>query len=224
MTSKKKPSQTASNQIMNVPNGLTAARFVLAILVCVFVPMQKYEMALALFIVAATTDWMDGYWARKYGQITQFGRVFDPFVDKVIISGAFVLLAVEPGSGIPGWVAVIVVCRELLVTALRGYMEGEGIDFSAKWSGKWKMVLQCVAVVASLVALIRVRNYLEIVGGELPVHYVEGFGRINLKAFLEGNFEWLYWVLTISVWAAVILTVYSGLVYVLAAMKHLRKR
>ncbi len=102
--------------------------------------------------MAAGTDWLDGYWARKYGQVTTLGRILDPFVDKIIICGTFIFLAAVPDSGVAAWMAVVIVGRELLVTALRSYLEGEGADFSAIMSGKLKMVLQCVAVLVSLYA------------------------------------------------------------------------
>ena len=112
-------------RILNVPNVLTAARLVLAIVV--FVLLQLHEpnflAAFVIFVLAAATDWVDGYWARRFGQVTQVGRVFDPFVDKIIICGAFILLAAEPRSGIAPWMAVLVVARELLVTGLGGGVE-----------------------------------------------------------------------------------------------------
>jgi CDP-diacylglycerol---glycerol-3-phosphate 3-phosphatidyltransferase len=218
--------QQASTQIYNVPNALTLARFVLAILVFVMIPLQRYEMALILFVVAASTDWMDGYWARKYDQVTQLGRVFDPFVDKIIICGAFVLLAVEPGSGIAGWIAVVVVGRELLVTALRGYMEAQGIDFSAKWSGKWKMVFQCLAVIVSLYSLMQVRDSIFKAireGKAISEKSLSRFGEVDLAEFYAGDHRWMYFLLLGSIWVAVLLTIYSGLVYMVAAAKHLRK-
>ncbi len=64
---------------------------------------------------------MDGYWARKYGQVTKLGRIFDPFVDKIIICGTFIALVEVPESGVASWMATIVVGRELLVTSLRGH-------------------------------------------------------------------------------------------------------
>ena len=101
-----------------------------------------------LFAIAAGTDWVDGYWARRYGQVTQLGRILDPFADKIIICGTFIFLAAVPPSGdaddsaseVTAWMAVVVVAREMLVTALRSFFEEHGADFSAKWSGKWKMV------------------------------------------------------------------------------------
>src|SRR3954468_9836000 len=88
----------ASNTIVNVPNVLTTLRLVLAIVVFSLLPWQQFEttaVALAVFVIAAGTDWIDGYWARKYNQITKLGRVLDPFVDKVIICGAYIILAAE---------------------------------------------------------------------------------------------------------------------------------
>lgn len=191
---------SSSNTIVNVPNLLTAARFVLAVVVFVLIPLGHYAAATIVFVLAAGTDWIDGWWARKYGQVTKLGRIFDPFVDKIIICGTFTFLAAEAGSGILPWMAVVVMGREMLVTAIRGVIEQQGGDFSANFSGKLKMVFQCVAVVASLVAL----RYLQQVGSrtaELP--------------------PWLFWTLTIFVWLAVLSTVQSGLVYIIAAARTL---
>src|SRR6476469_2992701 len=93
----------ASNTIVNVPNVLTTLRLILAIVVFALLPWQQFQMtvaALVVFVVAAGTDWIDGYWARKYNQITKLGRVLDPFVDKIIICGAYITLAAEQlGAG-----------------------------------------------------------------------------------------------------------------------------
>ncbi|REK15751.1 MAG: CDP-diacylglycerol--glycerol-3-phosphate 3-phosphatidyltransferase [Planctomycetota bacterium] len=184
----------AKQQLFNVPNQLTALRLLLSIVLFVFVALEYYLTSMVLFIIAAGTDWADGYWARKYGQVTNVGRIFDPFVDKIIICGTFIFLAAVPGSGIAAWMAVVVVGRELLVTALRSYLEGEGADFSASRSGKLKMVLQCVAAALSLFALYR--------GAERP--------------------EALDWALVASVWGAVLLTLYSGVAYIQRAFVLLR--
>ena len=139
-------SKTAS--VYNVPNALTSIRFALAIAVMVLIPLGHFTSALVLFSIAAATDWMDGYWARKYGQVTKLGRIFDPFVYKIIICGAFIALVEVNQSGVASWMATVVVARELLVTSLRGMIEASGGDFSASQLGKWKMVLQCAAVIA----------------------------------------------------------------------------
>ncbi|MCI0360543.1 MAG: CDP-diacylglycerol--glycerol-3-phosphate 3-phosphatidyltransferase [Planctomycetaceae bacterium] len=188
-----------SSTILNVPNVLTTARFVLAIVVFVLIPLQQYLAATVVFVIAAGTDWLDGWWARKYSQITKLGRIFDPFVDKIIICGTFIFLAAEGGSGIAPWMAVVVMAREMLVTALRGFIEQQGGDFSAQMSGKLKMVFQCAAVVASLLALYHYH---------LPVTQP----------------TWLKWALPISVWLAVISTVWSGLEYIVAAARILGRK
>ncbi|MCU0962286.1 MAG: CDP-diacylglycerol--glycerol-3-phosphate 3-phosphatidyltransferase [Pirellulaceae bacterium] len=187
--------QSIHGQFFNVPNQLTTARLVLSCVVFVLIPFHYYWSAMLVFLVAASTDWVDGYWARRYGQVTKLGRVFDPFVDKFIICGAFILLVAEPGSGIQAWMAVLVVGREMLVTSLRSFIEQSGGDFSAQMAGKLKMVFQCIAVVASLLVLTFTPH-------DPPA--------------------WLSVALIVAVWLAMLSTVYSGIGYVLAAAKHFR--
>ena len=178
-----------SVSIYNVPNALTSMRFGLAIAVMALIPTGHYLAALVIFVIAASTDWMDGYWARKYGQVTKLGRIFDPFVDKIIICGTCIALVAIPNSPVASWMATVIVGRELLVTSLRGMIEGAGGDFSANQLGKWKMVLQCGAVISLLAALI-----------EPEVAILDQIG----LAFL---------------WSAIALTVYSGIDYSRAAAK-----
>jgi len=186
MTESTKPS------IYNVPNALTSIRFGLAIAVMVLIPMGQYLAGLIIFVIAASTDWMDGYWARKYGQVTKLGRIFDPFVDKIIICGTFIALVEVDGSYVASWMATIVVGRELLVTSLRGMIEGSGGDFSASQLGKWKMVLQCGAVIATLVMLLNQDN------------------------------DVLKWTAVGFLWSAIALTVFSGIDYSRAAARVMR--
>jgi CDP-diacylglycerol--glycerol-3-phosphate 3-phosphatidyltransferase len=192
--------------IVNVPNLLTAARFALSVVVFVLIPLQQYVAALIMFVIAASTDWVDGWWARKYGQVTKLGRIFDPFVDKIIICGTFIFLAAEPQSGIAPWMAVVVMGREMLVTAIRSVVEGQGGDFSAAMAGKLKMVFQCAAVVASLLVL---RHWQQAgLSNEISI----------------GPPAWLSYALLLSVWLAVISTVYSGLEYVVAAARMMSRQ
>ena len=149
-----------SARVLNVPNVVTLARIVLSIVMFAFLSIGWYQTSFVLFVITAVTDWFDGYWARKYQQITQLGRVLDPFADKLFICGTFIFLActrpfadgTNP-AGIADWMAVVIVGRELLVTTLRTFVEQSGGDFSAKWIGKWKMVLQCLAAGWSIVQL-----------------------------------------------------------------------
>jgi CDP-diacylglycerol--glycerol-3-phosphate 3-phosphatidyltransferase len=148
---------------MNIPNQLTLARLLLAVVFFFLValvgnPQSGWGPGLLnacfwIFLAAVVTDFVDGYLARRWQQVTVFGRIFDPFVDKVLIVGAFVMLAgptfrTAEGqtTGIYPWMAVVVLARELLVSALRGESERAGIDFSADWAGKIKMIVQSVAL------------------------------------------------------------------------------
>lgn len=188
-----------STTIDNVPNRISAARLVLSVIVFAMISVGWYWGALVGFIIAAGTDWVDGWWARRYGQVTQLGRILDPFCDKILICGTYILLAVAMRDRFPwyasitGWMAVLVVARELLVTALRSFIEQSGGDFSAKLAGKLKMWLQCIAVAASLVAL--------------------------AQPSLAESPAWLGWVLGVSVWLALVSTVQSGAEYVAAAWR-----
>lgn len=136
--------------VWNVPNQISAARIVVALVCFVTICLGWYLTSLVLFLVAAVSDMVDGYLARRFNQITQLGRILDPFADKVIVCGTFILLGATAGSLVAGWMAVVVTARELLVTALRGLIEGRDMDFSARQAGKWKMVLQCAAIAMSL--------------------------------------------------------------------------
>jgi len=144
--------------IVNLPNVLTASRFVLAMVLFVLIAWQEsipgvWLWCLVVFAAAAVTDYFDGYYARKLGLTSTLGRNLDPLVDKVLVCGAFTFLLVVKDSGLEAWMVVVVVARELIITSLRGFLESQGVRFGADWLGKIKMVLQCVALFAIFVAL-----------------------------------------------------------------------
>jgi CDP-diacylglycerol--glycerol-3-phosphate 3-phosphatidyltransferase len=171
---------------------LSAARLVLAIVLFGVIEQERYAAATVLFLVAASTDWVDGWWARRFHQVSRLGRIFDPLVDKVIVCGGFILLAARGGtSAILPWMAVVVVVRELVVTAIRAEMERTGHDFSAAFSGKLKMVLQCAAIA------------LELFDRASPGQVVGGLSVQSIAVA--------------AAWAAVAATVWSGLEYLVAA-------
>ena len=143
------------------PNRITALRFLgaLALFAILAVLVEKaldgrdanrllLQAAFWLFLATAASDVLDGYLARRGNQITAFGRIADPFVDKVLIMGVMVFLAVLPWTQrwFPAWIVVVILAREFLVTGLRGYVESLGSQFPADWFGKVKMVIQCTAV------------------------------------------------------------------------------
>lgn len=187
---------------LNLPNQVTYLRILGAIVMFVAIVWEYYLVAFVLFALAAATDWLDGYFARKYGQVTVLGRILDPFADKVIICGTFIFLAAVPQMakvpwGLRPWMVVVMVGRELLVTAIRSFIEEEGFDFSAALSGKLKMVLQCLAAPACLFYLYWWSHYQ------------------TVPAWVSGT-------MALLVWGAVLQTVYSGLIYVVAAIRLVR--
>jgi CDP-diacylglycerol--glycerol-3-phosphate 3-phosphatidyltransferase len=184
------------DRVWTVPNMLSALRLLLAFILFAAIERSAWPAALGLFLVAASTDWVDGWWARRFGQVSRLGRIFDPLVDKVIVCGAFVLLADRAGSAILPWMALVVVVRELVVTAVRAEMERAGSDFSAAFSGKLKMLLQCAAIGLEL----GVRAGVEV--------RIGGVGLPTLA----------HW----CAWAAVVATVWSGAEYLVAARSLLR--
>ncbi len=181
----------ALDRVWTIPNLLSLARLVLAIVLFIVLERGAAAAATVLFVIAASTDWVDGWWARRFNQVSRLGRIFDPLVDKLIVCGCYILLAGRDGSAIAPWMAVVVVLRELLVTAIRAEMERTGRDFSAALSGKLKMVLQCAAIA------------LELAARAWPETTVAGFD-------LRQAATW-------AAWAAVVATVWSGVEYVWAA-------
>jgi CDP-diacylglycerol--glycerol-3-phosphate 3-phosphatidyltransferase len=178
------------DRIINVPNALSMARLLLALVVGVLIELGNYLPALIVFVIAASTDFVDGWWARRFNQVTKLGRILDPFVDKIIITAALIALVGAPGSQVPAWMVTIIIGREFLVTSIRAMVEGQGGDFSARWLGKWKMVVQCAAVVSSLLLLHGLTDA-----------------------------PWLTWVTIALAWAAVLITMASGWDYVAQAIK-----
>lgn len=183
--------QASSN--WNVPNALSSVRLLLSFGVFYLIESGGYLAAMICFLIAASTDWIDGWWARRFNQVTKLGRILDPFVDKIIICGAMIAIASIPASPLRPWMATLVVGRELLVTSLRAMVEGSGGDFSAKQLGKWKMVLQCAAV-AMVLFLFHQEE-------------VSSFYRITTQAV---------------VYLAMVLTVVSGIEYVLLVVRKPR--
>lgn len=179
----------------NLPNIITLSRLFLAIVLFALISLETWPLtATAVFVIAASTDFLDGYIARKYGLVTVLGRILDPFVDKVIICGVFIfLLPLHGRSGVTAWMALVVMAREIFVTGLRSFLEQQGKDFSAAMSGKIKMVVQCIAVTASLLSL---------------------DDRFRQPIFLN--------IRDVTLWAALIVTLYSGWIYAVRAMVLLR--
>jgi CDP-diacylglycerol--glycerol-3-phosphate 3-phosphatidyltransferase len=147
-------------------------------------------------------DAFDGYYARKLGLQTDFGRIADPVVDKVIVSGGLILLAGCEWARpyFPPWMVVLIIGREFLVNGLRGFIEARGVAFPARWDGKLKMILQCIAIPLVLI-----------------------WRTLDLSLPGERTLLWLTDFTTLGVvWLTFAMTIVSGVRYVTAAAQVLR--
>lgn len=183
---------------MNVPNTLTLSRLVLAIGMMVLLSMTfpfSKSLALVVFVVAAITDYFDGYLARKvYGE-SAFGKLMDPLTDKILVCAAFVSF-VELKL-VPAWLVVVIISREFLVTGLRLLAANKGMVIPAGQWGKHKMVWQLVAVIALLLGLAVRYDLLRHASKTLLANFDLAFG---------------YVALAISI-AVALITVGSGMMY-----------
>lgn len=145
---------------MNLPNYITMARiFSVPILIWILSSHyfldahgQRELVASAVFILASITDGLDGYLARRRGQVTTLGMLLDPLADKLMIAAAFITLVQIAPELVAAWMAVIIIGREFLVSGLRSIAAQEGFTIQASELGKFKMVVQIVAVVAVILA------------------------------------------------------------------------
>lgn len=135
-------------KILNLPNLITGGRFLLSgCLMLLMLQEQTTTMAFAswlVFAIAAGSDWVDGYFARKYKEITALGKLMDPLADKVLVTTALVMLI--PTGRLPAWVALIILCREIVITGLRGMASSSGVVVAASNLGKWKSTLQYIGL------------------------------------------------------------------------------
>ncbi len=169
------------------------------------------NVAIALFVLAATTDFIDGYLARKWNVVSMFGRLMDPFCDKVLILGTFIYFAgprfsveawvegeklLTMATGIYPWMVVVIIARELLVTSIRGILESMGHTTGAKWAGKMKMILQSFILPLILLLVVNFN----------PEKYAGVMLAINALA-----------------WVLLVVTVWSGLPYVTGLVAVMRK-
>lgn len=146
---------------MNIPNKITVSRILLIpifVIVMMFdfgwgnmtlfgAEMQvNYFVGALIFIIASATDWVDGYYARKYNLVTNLGKFLDPLADKLLVSAAFILL-VEIDLA-PAWIVIVIISREFAVTGLRLILAGQGEVVAANQLGKIKTWAQIVAISA----------------------------------------------------------------------------
>lgn len=187
---------------MTLANSLTLTRAALAavIFACIMIPaMETRIAALALFLVAAVTDWLDGRIARKTKSVTSFGIVADPFVDKVLVLAAFTAFAGIRWLGVPPWAVFLILARELTISTLRVLAAGQGKMLAAEKWGKFKTFFQLVAVFIIL-AILNAYTYAN-------THH--GAGSSYISGFLPLAYHLTYYL---SV-ATVVITWISGIIY-----------
>ena len=214
------PSSAAPHR--HIPNLITIGRLVVTAFFFIVINLAPpyhavtvwIAVALVLFAIAVASDILDGYLARAWKAESVFGRVVDPFADKILICGAFVFFSV-PGwkawpmaphlsalgvspTGITAWMAVVLIAREFLVTGIRSLAEGQGIDFRAQWAGKVKMVLQCSAVIGVIVC--------QLLAWELPA----------------GILKWFLYTRDLAIWLTLAVTVLSAWQYISMARRLIR--
>jgi CDP-diacylglycerol--glycerol-3-phosphate 3-phosphatidyltransferase len=202
-----------------IPNAITMMRILIA--GAFFAVLGGYRfpeqgilwgnVAIALFVIAAMTDFIDGYLARKWNVVSMFGRLMDPFCDKVLVLGTFIYFAgprfsvdawvesdqlLTMATGIYPWMVVVIIARELLVTSIRGVLESMGHKGGAKWAGKVKMVFQSFALPLILLLVVN---------------------------FNPEKHESVMLVINILAWMLLTITVWSGLPYVTGLVAVMRK-
>ena len=182
---------------MNLPNRLTVGRLFLTVLFVGVLSVSfpyHHTLALILFVLAAATDYFDGEIARRYALVTDFGKLMDPLVDKIMTAAAFVCLV--PLKAIPAWVAIIVISREFLITGLRLLAVSQGRILAADRIGKHKTSWQITTVIFFLLLL-----------SLQEIRAARGDAGVG-----PGSSLWSYGGWTVSS-IAVGLTLYSGLDY-----------
>jgi CDP-diacylglycerol--glycerol-3-phosphate 3-phosphatidyltransferase len=186
--------------LIHVPNLLSASRIPLAVILFACIVYELWLAALVVFLIATATDWLDGWWARRYGPLTLVGRNLDPIADKVLVCGAFIYLIPVRDSGILPWMVTVIVCREVIVTGIRGIVEATGQKFGADWFGKLKMGLQCAVLIGIfLIAWLR-----------------------TMAPQTEPALRVLEPVQLILLWAMLLATIGSGVQYLVKASRMLR--
>lgn len=131
---------------MNLPNKITMLRIILIPFFVFFmltdvVPYSRY-IAVAIFIIASLTDTLDGYLARKYQLISNFGKFMDPLADKLLVCSALVCFVALPENPMPAWVVIVIISRDFIISGFRLVASDAGVVIAASWWGKVKTVVQ----------------------------------------------------------------------------------
>lgn len=171
---------------MNLPNKLTISRIIAVPFFIVFYMKGCYAAAFILFVLASLTDLLDGQIARKYGLVTNFGKIMDPLADKILVYSAFCLMT-EDGT-VSAWMLIVILAREFLIAGIRTVAASDGVVIAAAASGKIKTVLQMISVSLLLFSA--------------GLSGTAAGGVLSTAAY-------------VFLWASLVMTVYSGIEYTL---------
>jgi CDP-diacylglycerol--glycerol-3-phosphate 3-phosphatidyltransferase len=193
---------------VNLPNYITFSRVVAVPLLIWTLSSSRFSgnygereiLASLVFIAASITDGLDGYLARKRGQVTTLGILLDPLADKLLIAAAFITLVQFNARIIPAWIAVIVVGREFLVSGLRSIAAAEGFTIEASDLGKLKMFVQIVSVVAAILE---------------HRWYAWHFGPVMVP---------VHWIALAAIWVMLIFSLWSAIDYFAAFWSKIDRR
>lgn len=195
---------------MNLPNSITLTRIAAIPLLIWILCTPRFNvqrtgereiLASTVFILASITDGIDGYLARKRGQITTMGMLLDPLADKLLVAAAFITLVQFNPALVPAWMAVVVIGREFLVSGLRSIAASEGFTIQASELGKFKMLVQIISVVAVILA----RRWHEWPLGSTYIFPV-------------------YWVAWVAIWFMVVLSLISAFDYFVAFWSRIDRK
>jgi len=181
-------------ELMTIPNQLCLFRIIVTFIIMglLFVPgVYAKSVCLAFFVLAAATDWWDGYLARRYGQVTPLGVLLDPIADKVMVIG--LLLALVQLGLVRAWMVLVIAFREFLITGIRLYAANRQIVIPAAKEGKHKTVSQMLTLTVALVLL-------------LIREFTRGPDAAQFDVLTQDVILWCMWV-------TVVLTVYSGAMF-----------
>lgn len=177
---------------------MTLARIIAVPFFVMLYMSEHYFFALLVFILASITDWLDGRIARARNLITNFGKIMDPLADKILVYSAFCLLVADQDRLVPAWMLAVILAREFLVAGMRTVAASEGIVIAADMSGKIKTVLQMIAVPLLLLTKASGNPLYSLAADGIP----------------SNPTNWLALSAQIFLWGSLIMTVFSGVEYV----------
>ncbi len=191
------------NSVFNLPNILTMTRIAaIPVLVALLTSPSRAAgfWGTVVFALASITDWLDGYFARRMGIVTIFGKFLDPIADKLMVMAALIMIL--PYGRVPAWMVLVILGREIIITGLRGIASSEGVVIQASNLGKFKTIFQIVAIQGLL----------------LHYDYYWFFGMQNPLLLVNMHNVGMFFL-----WIATLLTVWSGLDYLIRFVRYIAR-